>query len=143
MNEDGYYTLAERIVNSLPQSAVREALINIFAAVLQSNARMVDISAQHCLASNSLRTTGQYCQQSTMIDESEAWKSVRDAAKWQRYMRGEDIPENEVYYTCRECLHFTRHAEEATSGTCPHCMGLFSCNATVETCTHFKRKEHQ
>ena len=78
-----------------------------------------------------------------LIDESEAWASVRDAVKWQRYMRGDEVPENEVYYTCLECQHFTRHAEEPASGTCPHCMGVFSCNATVETCPQFKRKEKE
>lgn len=78
-----------------------------------------------------------------IADGTKAWASVRDAVKWQRYMRGDEIPENEVYYTCLECQHFTQYAEEQAIGACPHRMGAFSCNATVETCTNFKRKEQK
>lgn len=69
MNEAEYYTLARMVVDSLPQSALREALVNIFAAVLQSNARMLNITANYALAQNALRTTEQYCQQTAKLED--------------------------------------------------------------------------
>lgn len=74
MNEAEYATLARRIVDSLPQSSLRETLIYILAAVLQSNARIMNITANYTLAQNELRTTEQYCQQTAKLKDGKDLK---------------------------------------------------------------------
>lgn len=85
--------------------------------------------------------------------EGPKWAAVRDAVKYQRFMRGDEIPESEVFYFCHECHHFTQDPTEGTSvGRCPHAgwkydltppNDLFSGNESAGDCPHFeKREEH-
>lgn len=67
MEENGYLALAQNIVNSLSESAVRESLIKIFAAMLESNARMQYIATEQC--ETRIRSTTKHCQQTAQIKQ--------------------------------------------------------------------------
>lgn len=63
-----------------------------------------------------------------------AWRCVRDEVKWVRAIRGDEIPEEEIYYCCKECKHFKEPNQciELSKTTNPE--------TTVQNCLFFDRK---